>query len=319
MQPRTLQAKSEAFSPPRPHGGTGFTLIELLIVTSIIAILVSVLIPALSVARNEGYRAKCLSNLATLGQVSVEYASDHSDLDMMLAVPPWWRKVGDHGFYDYGGGNGESDGRGSWGYQKLLGRRSATKRPLNRYMYGPNLGDEEDFRVFQCPGDFGWVDAPMYSTSSWRSQWKTRPFYKSTGTSYRANAARAARGSILLSISPYFQPINRIPAPSETMLYSESIHWLARWNTTSASKAVVVGTALDPVTIPGWHGKPGRFNIGFVDGHASTIGMDKDGMDTMRHPADPIDPGFAHLWTRGPGPQRWRIDTRRVGLIVTTE
>ena len=296
-----------------------FTLIELLIVIAVIALLISILLPALSAARNQGLRAKCLSNLAALGKISAAYATDHQDGNSILAVPAWWRDVDDHGFYDYGGADGRSDGRGQWGYQKPLGRRAATKRPLNHYLYGTNMGDNSDFRVFRCPGDFGWVDAPFYSNSSWRSQWKTRSFFESTGTSYRANAARADRDGRTLSMSPYFQPVNRIPVPSETMLYSESIHWLARWNTVSASEASFKGTGADPVTIPGWHGRPGRFNLGFVDGHASTIRMDKNGMDPMRSPVDPIDSGFAHLWTRGPGPQRWRIDTRKESLMLTGE
>lgn len=292
----------------------GFTLIELLVVISIIAVLMSVLMPALSGAKNEGHKAKCIANMANLCKAGAGYAMDHSDTGAMLAMPAWWRNIDDSGFYDYGGGNGEEDGQGAWGFQEG-GNRDAGIRPLNRFIYGPGVSGRDDFSQFQCPGDFGWVDAPFYATDSWRSEWKIRPFWQSTGTSYRANAARAGDDVTTYSMSPYARPVTRIPAPSETLLYSETIHWLARWNTASASEDPESPTGQPPATIPGWHGKMGRFNIGFVDGHASTIMMDKDGMDPGLGYGHPLDPELSQLWTRGPGPQRWRIDTRREPLI----
>jgi prepilin-type N-terminal cleavage/methylation domain-containing protein/prepilin-type processing-associated H-X9-DG protein len=51
-------------SKSREH--TGFTLIELLVVISIIALLMAVLMPALSKARKQGKRAACMSNIKQL-------------------------------------------------------------------------------------------------------------------------------------------------------------------------------------------------------------------------------------------------------------
>jgi prepilin-type N-terminal cleavage/methylation domain-containing protein len=50
----------------RWHGGA-FTLIELLVVISVIAILISITIPALGRARETSRRAKCLANLRSIG------------------------------------------------------------------------------------------------------------------------------------------------------------------------------------------------------------------------------------------------------------
>ncbi|MBM4024765.1 MAG: type II secretion system protein [Planctomycetes bacterium] len=57
--------------------GTGFTLIELLVVIAIIAILMAVLMPALSRAREQGKRAACLNNTKTLAFAWVMYADEN--------------------------------------------------------------------------------------------------------------------------------------------------------------------------------------------------------------------------------------------------
>lgn len=56
-----------------------FTLIELLVAISIIALMVSLLLPAMSAARQTGTAAQCLGNLRTLGQGLVMYTTDHAD------------------------------------------------------------------------------------------------------------------------------------------------------------------------------------------------------------------------------------------------
>jgi prepilin-type N-terminal cleavage/methylation domain-containing protein len=57
-----------------------FTLIELLVVIAIIAILASLLLPALARAKEQSKRAKCLSNLRNVLQSCSMYATDNKEI-----------------------------------------------------------------------------------------------------------------------------------------------------------------------------------------------------------------------------------------------
>lgn len=58
----------------------GFTLVELLVVIGIISLLISILLPSLSRARQAAESIKCQANLRTLGQAVMLYASTNKDV-----------------------------------------------------------------------------------------------------------------------------------------------------------------------------------------------------------------------------------------------
>jgi prepilin-type N-terminal cleavage/methylation domain-containing protein/prepilin-type processing-associated H-X9-DG protein len=66
----------------------GFTLVELLVVISIISLLMSILLPSLSGAREMGKRVHCASNLRSFTYAWMMYAGDNDD-DLCSADTQW--------------------------------------------------------------------------------------------------------------------------------------------------------------------------------------------------------------------------------------
>lgn len=238
----------------------GFTLVELLVVIGIIALLIGILLPTLSRARNSAKIVKSLSNMRQIGQALFAYTNDFD-----FETPA---KIG--GTYV------------SWVGQ--LGSRNvgrpwldADQRPLNPYLgdYGP--GGEVD--VAFAPNDTSGETAGVTSqyeqfgasyiqnqSAPWLSAGKT--LINPDGETWRIDLD----GNGTVDTNQWFRGIKvtRVPEATRIVALSEPGAIYEGW-------AWVAGG----VTRPDrqhlfWNGPEMKWNIAFLDGHAALTTVNRE-------------------------------------------
>jgi len=254
----------------------GFTLVELLVVVAIIGILIAVLLPALSRARESARLIQCMSNARQITVATHQYAVNNDDT---WPVIPIREQGGSVDFCSWNWGGKSTDPR--WanypGFGPFL-TIPASRRPVNPYLYPDlNLVDPPEpeprveLPVFKCPSDVRSLQWQFWTTG------EPEPIssYDDVGTSYHLNVRwwyklREDR----LRVPPPRPTFAQLWQRSRNMFRLGSYNSPARfvWMHDQTMDFVAIRTDLpNPPRVVGDHAGENKSVVSFMDGHVKYI------------------------------------------------
>ncbi len=282
---------SRRFSPRNARGtARGFTLIEILVVVAIIALLISILLPSLKVARDAAMTVKCVAHVKQLANASNGYLNSNKNRFCWGTVDVANRRGYPKSHY-YGGATDKGDTPGGdWDgvYGPTASLQSPTNpggyhipagmRPLNKYVTARSIGKDgdADLQIYHCPKDDG-----VRSRIDFTEPKSNLPAYTVMGTSYDVNVTwwEYVR-------TKEYPPASPASEAARNRAYQLMDRLAFIFEKKSASRAVIMYEDPADCTLGGvlynwqpdlrymgWHGKLNYYSCAFLDGHAENLYM----------------------------------------------
>ena len=252
------------------------SLIELLVVLSIIALLVAILQPSLTAAREQARIAKCLSNLRS----SIQFTHMYMDSDWNKVIE-WYKYPAIPGFgvtlYTNAvfGGFQAPIGIVDDGLSSDAERYPAQVRPLNS-IASPMARGQTILDIYKCPSDRGHYRSTVGSSSS--SNYVDEDVltaWEQIGTSYVLNThfmqgyVWSTPGSGGFDIADTGQYAQKIATQLVGGKASRFIMWLEdRFYGLTYGARPTLALSNAPQQRLGWHRQFSKHSAAFYDGHA---------------------------------------------------